>query len=165
MIIDEVHTLSPEALEEVRLLGNLRYLQIVLAGQPEINDLLECDQLRALKQRISLRLTLSSLSANEVEDYISYRWQKSGGGQSSPFTRDAVVTICRSSKGVPRLINVICDHALALAYEQRSPSINSEHIFQSLAQLNLIDSIEEAIPVSDLPAPTARAAGVALQID
>ncbi len=75
MIIDEVHTLSPEALEEVRLLGNLRYLQIVLAGQPEINDLLECDQLRALKQRISLRLTLSSLSANEVEDYISYSWQ------------------------------------------------------------------------------------------
>jgi general secretion pathway protein A len=154
VVIDEVHTLSPEALEEVRLLGNFESLQILLAGQPEVNELLNSQPLRALKQRIVLRLTVGSLSASEVEQYIRHRWEKSGGGQSPPFSPDAVAAVYQGSKGVPRLINSICDNALLLAFEQKSRSVTSEHIFQALVQLDLVDSVAKQHPIAAQPCPT-----------
>jgi general secretion pathway protein A len=132
LIIDEVHTLSAESLEQVKFLGNLGLLQILLAGQPEIDNLLQLDASRGLRERISLRLALDPLSPNEVEGYIRHRWQKCGGGQSLPFTEDAIGTIYQMSKGVPRLINSICDNALLLAFEQKSRSLSHEHIVQCL---------------------------------
>jgi general secretion pathway protein A len=156
LVIDEVHKLSPGALEEVRLLGNLDSLQIVLAGQTEVNELLNSEALRALKQRIVLRLTLNSLSAVEVEQYILHRWAKSGGGQSPPFTADAVAAIGQGSKGVPRLINSICDNALLLAFEQKHDTITRGHILQSLLQLDLLDSTSTQSSTAAPPIPVVR---------
>jgi general secretion pathway protein A len=137
LVVDEVHRLGAESLEEVRLLGNFESLQLVLSGQPEVDEVLSSRDMRALKQRIAVRLTLGPLSESEVEQYIRHRWRKSGGGQEPPFTPDAVVTIYEGSQGLPRLINSICDTALLRAFEQASHSVTGAQVSQALRHLKL----------------------------
>ncbi len=117
LIVDEAQTLSNELLEEVRLLANMetsaeKLLPLVLAGQPELNDRLEEQALRQLKQRIALRCELTPLDLNETAAYIAARIRVAGGVPSKLFTREAVTVIHEYSRGIPRIISVICDNAL-----------------------------------------------------
>jgi type II secretory pathway predicted ATPase ExeA len=121
LLIDEAQDLGPEILEELRLLSNLetdkdKLLQIVLIGQPELERKLDQANLRQLKQRVALRCRLNPIGADEVGAYIHSRLQTIGHKGEDLFDSEAVQKIAASSKGIPRLINVICDNALLTAY-------------------------------------------------
>ncbi len=135
LIVDEAHHLSADILEEVRLLSNLetdddKLLQIVLVGQPELNEKLDSVGLRQLKQRIAVRSHLGSLDAEEVERYIQQRLQIAGGNShSNPlFSAETIAAVYRHSQGLPRLINTICDNALVTAYARRLPGVTPDII-------------------------------------
>jgi general secretion pathway protein A len=140
LIIDEAHKLSPELLEEVRLLGNFqavdhKLLQIVLVGQNELNDRLNLPELWQLKQRIAIRLSLKRLDRAGVENYVKFRWGKAGGANSLPFTEGALDGIAGWSNGIPRLINAICDNALLVAFSQAKRTVEIQQIRE--AELDL----------------------------
>ncbi len=121
LIIDEAQDLSPELLEQVRLLSNLetdrqKLLQIVLIGQPELKSMLDDNSLRQLRQRITVRYHLEPLSREETELYVYYRLQVAGGNGRPTFSRWAMSRIHRYSQGVPRLINAVCDTSLLAGY-------------------------------------------------
>jgi general secretion pathway protein A len=142
LVVDEAQRLSVELLEEIRLLTNFetadrKLLQIVLAGQPELAAILNRFELRQLKQRIEVRLEIKPLSAAEVGMYIHHRWLRAGGSTPLPFSAEAVSRIAQASTGIPRLVNVICDAALLLAYAGRESSIKTAHIQQVLRDLDL----------------------------
>lgn len=152
LIIDEAHKLSPEVLEEIRLLGNFecaeeKLLQVVLIGQSELDVVLSHPQLWQFKQRISVRLSLKPLGANEVGAYIQHRWGVAGGKEAAPFSSDAVVNVAKWSRGIPRLINSICDNALVEAFAESTRSVNADHVRMAAGGLLLIDNPTAPIPV------------------
>ncbi len=121
LIIDEAQHLSPAVLEEVRMLSNLetargKLIQILLVGQPELGEKLGRPELRQLRQRIGLVAELKPLSHKETAQYIGHRLEVAGHAGQRIFTRRALRIIYRASGGIPRLVNVICDKALLLAY-------------------------------------------------
>jgi len=135
LIVDEAHHLSAENLEEVRLLSNLettddKLLQIVLVGQPELDEKLDSVGLRQLKQRIALRAHLGALSADETRAYIEQRLQIAGAElRSDPlFPPETIATIFSHSRGFPRLINTICENALITAYARQMHSVTPDII-------------------------------------
>jgi general secretion pathway protein A len=120
VIIDEAQNLSPAVLEQIRLLTNLetndkKLLRIILLGQPELADMLARTELRQLAQRITARYHLTPLSKGDVHAYVSHRLVRAGGNPNI-FTKSALNTLYRLSKGTPRLINVIADRALLGAF-------------------------------------------------
>jgi general secretion pathway protein A len=120
LIVDEAQNLTPEVLEQVRLLTNLetasqKLLQIILIGQPELRELLERNDLRQLAQRITARFHLEPLERHETASYVRHRL-RTAGTAAEIFTPAALREVHRLSRGVPRLINVICDRALLGAY-------------------------------------------------
>ena len=142
LIIDEAHKLSPDLLEEVRLLGNFesgdhKLLQIVLVGQSELQDRLNLPELWQLKQRIALRMTLHRLDRYTVEQYVEFRWKNVGGTSPSPFTSDALEALASWSHGIPRLVNAISDNALLVAFSETSREVNLHHIREACNELNL----------------------------
>src|ERR1041385_5561964 len=117
LIIDEAQNLTNDLLEQVRLISNLetddrKLLQIVLMGQPELRDRLNDHSLRQLRQRITVRYHLKPLTKPELAQYVQHRLQVSGGNGVPYFTRPALWRIYRYSKGIPRLVNAVCDKAL-----------------------------------------------------
>lgn len=127
VVIDEAQNLSPEALEQVRLLTNLetakeKLLQMVLLGQPELRQLLQRQSLRQLSQRITARYHLSPLSQEETFAYVKHR-MKVAGCQRNPFRRSAMRALYQHSGGVPRLINIIADRSLAGAYAKEAGTV------------------------------------------
>jgi general secretion pathway protein A len=130
LIVDEAHNLDWEVLEEIRLLGNLenrhgKLLQIILAGQPELDRKLDASNLRQLKQRIVLRCTLDPLSPDEVIAYIETRLARAGMPNQTVFPLSVLDEIYVRSRGIPRLINLLCDNLLitAFAMEQRTVTL------------------------------------------
>ncbi len=130
LIVDEAHNLDWEVLEEIRLLGNLenrhgKLLQIILAGQPELDRKLDASNLRQLKQRIVLRCTLDPLSSDEVIAYIETRLARAGMPNQTIFPLDVLDEIYVRSRGIPRLINLLCDNLLitAFAMEKRTTTL------------------------------------------
>ena len=124
LIIDEAQLLSPKALEQVRLLSNLetstqKLLQIILAGQPELKDLLSRPDLRQLKQRIAVRYHLPELSRAEVGDYVWHRL-KIAGSEGNFFSEEALDVIYQLSTGIPRVINILADRAMLAAFTQNT---------------------------------------------
>lgn len=126
LIVDEAHNLEWEVLEEIRLLGNLenrqgKLLQIILAGQPELDRKLEAPNLRNLKQRIVLRCGLQPFTLQETTEYINSRLEKAGMPAQTVFPDDLLAEIHVRSQGIPRLINGVCDNLLltCFAMEQR----------------------------------------------
>lgn len=126
LIIDEAHNLEWDVLEEIRLLGNLenrsgKLLQIILAGQPELERKLESPKLRNLKQRIVLRCNLEPFSAAESTEYIVSRLAKAGMENQTVFPERILLEIHTRTQGIPRIINNVCDNLLltAFAMEQR----------------------------------------------
>jgi general secretion pathway protein A len=127
VVIDEAQNLSPEALEQVRLLTNLetakeKLLQMVLLGQPELRQLLQRQNLRQLSQRITARYHLAPLNQEETLAYVKHRMQVAGA-QRNPFRRSAMRALYQRSGGVPRLINIIADRSLAGAYAGESGNV------------------------------------------
>jgi general secretion pathway protein A len=121
LIVDEAHNLSPDVLEEVRLLGNLenprgKLLQIILAGQTELDRKLEAPDLRQLKQRIVLRCHLAAFEAADTELYIRSRLERAGMPDQSVFPPAIVQAIHHHAQGIPRLINSICDNLLLSSF-------------------------------------------------
>ncbi len=140
LIIDEAHTLEPKLLEEVRLLTNLetprsKLLQVILIGQPELNDVLNNPQYRQLKQRISLRYHLHSLNERETEAFIKRRLKVSGAPNADIFTPKAIKEIYQYSKGIPRLINIVCDNALLTGYATDKKVIGPKIILEVIDHL------------------------------
>jgi len=135
LIVDEAHQLSMELLEEIRLLSNLetnddKLLQIVLVGQPELDEKLDSFELRPLKQRIALRAHLASLDADETQKYIAERLRLAGGEtRSTPiFSPEAIQAVYHHSRGFPRLINTICENALIAGYARQISTLTPELI-------------------------------------
>lgn len=129
LVVDEAHHLSPEVLEEVRLLTNLetaheKLLQILLVGQPELDQKLDSYGLRQLKQRIALRSQLEPLDLEETRGYVLRRLQLAGSASpSTVFPDDTIAEVHRTSRGIPRLINTVCENALITAYARQAPSV------------------------------------------
>ncbi len=161
LVIDEAHKLSSEVLEEIRLLGNFecadeKLLQVVLIGQGELDQVLSRPELWQFKQRISVRMSLEPLGASEVADYIEHRWRVAGGKQAAPFSSEAVGNVAKWSKGIPRLINSICDNALVEAFAESARTVTGEHVRLAAENLLLIEQPPARPPVS-VPAPSFSA--------
>ncbi len=129
LVVDEAQNLSPQVLEQVRLLTNLetetqKLLQIILIGQPELRELLGRTELRQLAQRITGRYHLDPLSADETHAYVRHRLRVAGA-TSEVLSNGALTEVHRWSRGIPRLINVICDRALLGAYTQDIHQVSS----------------------------------------
>lgn len=142
LVVDEAHKLSSEVLEEIRLLTNFenaerKLLQILLAGQTELRDTLNAEELRQLKQRIAVRCELRPLSNGEVADYMNYRWAIAGGSVRAPFEQDAVRFIAHASRGIPRVVNALCDNALTSVYATGDKLVKGHHAKQAAQDLDL----------------------------
>ena len=142
LVIDEAQNLAPHVLEQVRMISNLeterdKLIQIILAGQPELNDLLNRHDLRQLRQRITVSCRLTSMKLNETVDYINHRLKISGSRIPGLFSLGAVKQIYRFSKGVPRLINVACEQALVMAWTQESTVVTPLIAAQVVAAVKL----------------------------
>lgn len=140
LIIDEAQNLKPSLLEQIRLLSNLetekeKLFQIVLVGQPELRDRLESPRLRQLKQRIAVRYHILPLERDEVRDYIEHRLSIAGSVGDILFGDDALKAIFDYSKGIPRLINMICDKALLLAFVLETKKINADLVKKSIKEI------------------------------
>ncbi len=139
LIIDEAQNLSRQVLERVRLLTNLetakeKLLQIILIGQPELAETLDRPDLRQLAQRITARYSLVPLSARETGEYIAHRLAVAGCHRKV-FTRGAIKKIFKRSKGVPRIINVVCDRALLGAYASNISEVDTATVKQAIYEL------------------------------
>jgi general secretion pathway protein A len=162
LIVDEAHKLRPEVLEEIRLLTNFetatrKLLQIVLAGQSELATLLNRDDLRQVKQRIEIRLQVRPLARDQVGSYMRHRWLCAGGQAALPFSSEAVALIAKASRGIPRLVNSICDNALLLAHAGADSWITLDDVHYVLRELDLEVAAEEQ--------PNSRASNRASRLD
>src|SRR5580693_541505 len=131
LLVDEAHNLEWEVLEEIRLLGNLenrngKLLQIILAGQPELDRKLDAPNLRQLKQRIVLRCNLQPFTLRDAMEYMDSRMSRVGLPDQTVFSEELMSEIHLRSQGIPRLINAICDNLLLTAFadERRECSVN-----------------------------------------
>jgi general secretion pathway protein A len=141
VVIDEAQNLSPEALEQVRLLTNLetskeKLLQIVLLGQPELRELLQRRNLRQLAQRITARYHLSPLGPKETHLYIRHR-MKIAGAQRNPFKRGAMNALYQRSQGIPRLINIIADRSLIAAFAKERTDVTAAMVHDAANEVQL----------------------------
>ena len=141
VVIDEAQDLSPEALEQVRLLTNLetskqKLLQVVLLGQPELRDLLQRRSLRQLAQRITARYHLTPLSREDTAAYVRHRMQVAGA-RRNPFGRGALRALYQRSSGVPRLINIIADRALVGAYAREKERVDAALVHDAANEVQL----------------------------
>ena len=152
LVIDEAQNLKPEVLEQIRLISNLetvqdKLIQIILAGQPELDELLSRHDLRQLSQRITVRCRLTPMDLYDTGDYINHRLKISGSRIPGLFSDGAVKKIFRFSKGIPRLINVASEQALLLAWTNESlvvtPDIAAEVIKQVAADTRQGSTINE----------------------
>jgi len=141
LILDEAQNLSLRLLEQVRMLSNLeseneKLLQIVLVGQPELRKKLDSPSLLQLRQRIAVRYHITALNHNEVPRYIEHRLTLAGANGHSPiFEAEAIEEIYRYSRGIPRLINMVCNKALLTGFVQEERRISGEIIKRSIHEL------------------------------
>jgi general secretion pathway protein A len=148
LVVDEAHHLSLDVLEEIRLLTNLetaqeKLLQIVLVGQPELDEKLDSQELRQLKQRIALRSHLTALDLEETYGYIRKRLQVAGNSNPDAiFPMETVLEVHRISGGIPRVINTICENALIHGYARQLPQLSPEVVEQVAYdfRLNIVSS-------------------------
>jgi general secretion pathway protein A len=149
LLIDEAQNLSDEALEGLRLLSNFetdkeKLLQIVMMGQPEFKAKLKQPNLRQLKQRITLQFEIAPLKDEEVGPYINFRLQSAGYERKDLFHPEAVQNIALYSKGIPRLINIICDNALLNAFATSQKTVSAALIREVADDLSLESKTQSA---------------------
>ncbi len=143
IVIDEAQALSLRTMSELNLLLNLenirgKLVQIVLAGQPELEEKLRRPESRALRQRIMVRCRLPLLSLEETHEYIASRLIGAGGSGSQTFPTETVQTIYSYARGVPRLVNLLCEQALIGAYADRSKIVSSANVRRVAAEFDLV---------------------------
>ncbi len=141
LIIDEAQNLSTKALEQIRLISNLetekqKLIQIVLVGQPELKNLLKSPSLTQLRQRIAVRYHLTPLDYTEVEEYIYHRLKMAGAREKEIiFTSQAIRSIYEYSKGIPRLVNVLCDKVLLAAFVRETKHIIYQIVEEAIREI------------------------------
>jgi general secretion pathway protein A len=151
LIFDEAQSIQPPMLEEIRLMANLetssaKLLQVIFAGQPEFESTLESPELRALRQRLVFRFSLTALGAVDTNRYIVARLG-AAGASSSLFTIEARNSVHEYSRGIPRLINAICDNAMLAGYAVDAPLIGNELIKEVASDLRLVGAIRSVDPL------------------
>jgi type II secretory pathway predicted ATPase ExeA len=161
LVLDEAQALPMQTLDELRLLLNLetprgKLVQIILSGQPELEETLRLPELRQLRQRIVFHSRLDLLSPEETAAYISRRLAVAGCPDSLLFPDEVVQGIYASSRGIPRIVNLLCEHALISAYAERQHVVSAEMIQRVAADFDLVDQ-PIALPDSELRAEYACA--------
>jgi general secretion pathway protein A len=142
LIIDEAQNLPDQLLEEIRLLANIetgseKLLQIILTGQPELSDRLNQTSLRQLKQRVALRCVLTPLDKTETGAYIAARIWIASASDLKLFTEDAIDVIYEASRGIPRIISVICDNALVAGFAMGERPVGRETVLEVCQDFDL----------------------------
>lgn len=142
LIVDEAHNLEWEVMEEIRLLGNLenrrgKLIQVILAGQPELDRKLEAPNLRQLKQRIVLRCNLLPFTLEDSIEYITSRLTKAGMQSQSVFSPELLAEIHLRSQGIPRIINAVCDNLLLTCFALETHEATAEMLEEVCADLRL----------------------------
>ncbi len=156
LIVDEAQYLRPEVLEEIRLLTNLetsqqKLLQILLVGQPEIEERLDSSELRQLKQRIALRCRLEPLDEQETGEYIAQRLRRAGMtmGSESVFPAEAISCVYQCSHGIPRLINTLCENALVAGFAHQTKIVTPEMVREVSVEFRLdVEPIKASAPTN-----------------
>ena len=147
LIVDEAQNLSTEMLEEIRLLSNLetptsKLIQIMLVGQPELQELIDQPELRQLRQRIALRYQLRPFDQVEIVEYVNERLSRAGYTGRGIFKRKALRELFEVTEGTPRLINNVCDGALLLGYARQETSLGPDAIREVAHDLGLVGKDE-----------------------
>jgi general secretion pathway protein A len=161
LIVDEAHNLDWDVLEEVRLLGNLenrrgKLLQIILAGQQELDEKLERPEYRQLKQRISLRCALRGFDQSEAIAYIHSRMAKAGVPSQAYIPRNIIEEIHFRTQGIPRLINAVCDNLLLTCFAMETRTATVEILDEVTADLRLDYPQERPLRATPFPTPIVR---------
>lgn len=142
LIVDEAHNLEWEVLEEVRLLGNMenrqgKLLQVILAGQPELDRKLDAPNMRQLKQRVLLRCNLEPFSLRDAVNYMESRLERAGMPNQKIFPEDVMAEIHVRTQGIPRLMNGVCDNLLLTAFAMERKTCNLEMLDEVCRDLRL----------------------------
>jgi general secretion pathway protein A len=167
LVVDEAQSLSLELLEEIRLLANIetdeeKLLSLLIAGQPELADVLNASALRQLKGRVALRCELRPLSLQETFAYIAGRIRAAGGVGAHVFTREAVTLIHEQSKGIPRIVNVLADNALVAGFATEQRPVGSQLVREVCRDFDIGNlGAEERGDAAPAPAPAPAAAAAA----
>jgi general secretion pathway protein A len=140
LVMDEAQNLSPEVLEQIRLISNLetetdKLIQIVLSGQPELLSVLAREELRQLNQRITVRYHLFPMDFDSTRRYIEHRMELAGRFRAAEFSAAALKRIFRYSGGVPRLINIACDRALLIGFTEEDRMISGSMAAQAVSEI------------------------------
>jgi len=146
LVIDEAQILQADVLEQIRLISNLetendKLIQIILAGQPELEAMLQRRNLRQLNQRIAVRYRLQPMSREDAQAYIRHRMEVAGETGGVSFSRLAISLIYLYTRGVPRMINVLCDRSLLMAYGEEHRGIGAFTVVRSIAELHTLPRI------------------------
>jgi general secretion pathway protein A len=160
LVVDEAQNLTAETLEQLRMLSNInthssQLLQVVLVGQPQLRQLLKSPKLVQFAQRIGSDFHISSLSRDEVQHYIEHR-AKTAGAKAPLFTQEAAILIAEASRGVPRLINLICDTALVYGYSSQATIITREIVEEVIAERSSYMPTAERSGISDFGLQTGN---------
>ena len=158
LIVDEAQNLSDEVLEEIRMLTNLetfteKLLQIVLVGQPELEQRLKQPQLRQLRQRLTLRAKTHAFNLEETKSYITQRLRIAGSNGEPIFEPDATVAIFRYAQGIPRIINLLCEHCLVSAFVDQKKTVPAAVVDSVATDFDLIDGAPAASMAGPAPSP------------
>jgi len=150
LIVDEAQNLTYPVLEEIRLLTNLetsteKLLQIVLSGQPELEEKLKLPQLRQLRQRVTLRCKTAPLTKEQTRDYIIERLRIAGANGAPIFNEEAMETVHMYSLGIPRVVNLLCEHSLVNAFVEQQRPIQPK-IVEEVAREFQLDEVEPIAP-------------------
>lgn len=140
LIVDEAQNLGKKVLEEIRMLSGLetqkeKILHVILAGQPELNTLLDSPDMDQLAQRVRLRCHISALTQEEMIHYIAHRLNVAGGQNPNLFQAEAIALIYTYTGGIPRLINTLCDTALTCAYTDEKPTVSAIEVKIAIDEL------------------------------
>jgi general secretion pathway protein A len=162
VIVDEAQGLSDRVLEEIRMLLNLetsneKLLQIVLAGQPELEQRLQQPELRQVKQRIALRCKTSALSRDETHQYVQARLHIAGADAPRIFASDAMDAVHFYSRGIPRVMNLLCEHALIKASAEHIQPVPARFVAEVASEFQFDDGRPFAPSSSSAPDPRSTA--------
>jgi general secretion pathway protein A len=140
LVMDEAQNLSPEVLEQIRLISNLetetdKLIQIVLSGQPELLTALAREELRQLNQRITVRYHLQPMDFESTRRYIEHRMELAGSYRAAQFSESALKRIFRFSGGVPRLVNIVCDRSLLIGFTEEDRIISGRMAAQAVSEV------------------------------
>jgi len=157
LIVDEAQNLSEELLEEIRLLTNLetsteKLLQIVLSGQPELDDKLNRPQLRQLLQRIVFRCRTVPLTKEETHAYVAERLRIAGASGPPIFSKESLDAVQKYSKGIPRIVNLLCEHSLINSYAERVNPVPAKVVEEIAREFTLGEFAPSPRPVVRLSA-------------